>query len=103
MYFILFYMLIPCLISSFFSQKNIVDKFTCGADFLPSPLASRQEFALRANPFFTRPNLLTAVAVAVENDHTVAFLGHNGGEVIKVKSSVLNARNYDGAFLQPSF
>ncbi|XP_057185372.1 plexin-B2b isoform X1 [Triplophysa rosa] len=68
-------------------DKNIVDKFTCGADFLPSPLASRQEFALRANPFFTRPNLLTAVAVAEENDHTIAFLGHNPGEVIKVHLS----------------
>uniref|UniRef100_A0A8C2GD85 Plexin b2b n=1 Tax=Cyprinus carpio TaxID=7962 RepID=A0A8C2GD85_CYPCA len=59
----------------------------CGADFLPSPLASRQEFALKANPVFIRQNLLTAVAVAVENDHTVAFLGHNAGEVIKVHLS----------------
>uniref|UniRef100_A0A9J8B8Y4 Sema domain-containing protein n=1 Tax=Cyprinus carpio carpio TaxID=630221 RepID=A0A9J8B8Y4_CYPCA len=59
----------------------------CGADFLPSPLASRQEFALRANPVFIRQNLLTAVAVAVENDHTIAFLGHNAGEVIKVHLS----------------
>uniref|UniRef100_A0A8C2ALG3 Plexin b2b n=1 Tax=Cyprinus carpio TaxID=7962 RepID=A0A8C2ALG3_CYPCA len=32
-------------------------------------------------------NLLTAVAVAVENDHTIAFLGHNAGEVIKVHLS----------------
>uniref|UniRef100_A0A8C1IFI3 Plexin b2b n=1 Tax=Cyprinus carpio TaxID=7962 RepID=A0A8C1IFI3_CYPCA len=54
--------------------------YKCGADFLPSPLASRQEFALRANPVFIRQNLLTAVAVAVENDHTIAFLGHNAGE-----------------------
>uniref|UniRef100_A0A8C1IGB8 Plexin b2b n=1 Tax=Cyprinus carpio TaxID=7962 RepID=A0A8C1IGB8_CYPCA len=61
--------------------------YKCGADFLPSPLASRQEFALRANPVFIRQNLLTAVAVAVENDHTIAFLGHNAGEVIKVHLS----------------
>uniref|UniRef100_A0A8C1EIF7 Plexin b2b n=1 Tax=Cyprinus carpio carpio TaxID=630221 RepID=A0A8C1EIF7_CYPCA len=62
----------------------IVNQYKCGADFLPSPLASRQEFALKANPVFIRQNLLTAVAVAVENDHTVAFLGHNAGEVIKI-------------------
>ncbi|XP_055048270.2 plexin-B2b [Misgurnus anguillicaudatus] len=68
-------------------DKDIVDRFKCGADFLPSPLASRQEFALKANPVFIRQNLLTAVAVAVENDHTIAFLGHNAGEVIKVHLS----------------
>ncbi|XP_016107110.1 plexin-B2-like [Sinocyclocheilus grahami] len=68
-------------------DKDIVNQYKCGADFLPSPLASRQEFALKANPVFIRQNLLTAVAVAVENDHTVAFLGHNAGEVIKVHLS----------------
>uniref|UniRef100_A0A8C2GH35 Plexin b2b n=1 Tax=Cyprinus carpio TaxID=7962 RepID=A0A8C2GH35_CYPCA len=67
----------------FETNKDIVNQYKCGADFLPSPLASRQEFALKANPVFIRQNLLTAVAVAVENDHTVAFLGHNAGEVIK--------------------
>uniref|UniRef100_A0A9J8BVJ9 Plexin b2b n=1 Tax=Cyprinus carpio carpio TaxID=630221 RepID=A0A9J8BVJ9_CYPCA len=70
----------PCVKHS----KDIVNQYKCGADFLPSPLASRQEFALKANPVFIRQNLLTAVAVAVENDHTVAFLGHNAGEVIKI-------------------
>uniref|UniRef100_A0A8C2BDC2 Plexin b2b n=1 Tax=Cyprinus carpio TaxID=7962 RepID=A0A8C2BDC2_CYPCA len=73
----------PCVKHS----KDIVNQYKCGADFLPSPLASRQEFALKANPVFIRQNLLTAVAVAVENDHTVAFLGHNAGEVIKVHLS----------------
>ncbi|XP_056307346.1 plexin-B2b [Danio aesculapii] len=68
-------------------DKDIVNRYKCGADFLPSPLASRQDFALKANPVFTRQNLLTAVAVAVENDHTIAFLGHNAGEVIKVHLS----------------
>lgn len=69
----------------FILQKDIVNQYKCGADFLPSPLASRQEFALKANPVFIRQNLLTAVAVAVENDHTIAFLGHSAGEVIKVR------------------
>uniref|UniRef100_A0A8C2BG81 Plexin b2b n=1 Tax=Cyprinus carpio TaxID=7962 RepID=A0A8C2BG81_CYPCA len=72
--------------SPYTSSKDdpcVKHSYKCGADFLPSPLASRQEFALKANPVFIRQNLLTAVAVAVENDHTVAFLGHNAGEVIK--------------------
>uniref|UniRef100_A0A8C2GBW8 Plexin b2b n=1 Tax=Cyprinus carpio TaxID=7962 RepID=A0A8C2GBW8_CYPCA len=73
--------------SPYTSSKDdpcVKHSYKCGADFLPSPLASRQEFALKANPVFIRQNLLTAVAVAVENDHTVAFLGHNAGEVIKI-------------------
>uniref|UniRef100_A0A673J0U0 Plexin-B2-like n=1 Tax=Sinocyclocheilus rhinocerous TaxID=307959 RepID=A0A673J0U0_9TELE len=73
--------------NNYIFKKYIVNHYKCGADFLPSPLASRQEFALKANPVFIRQNLLTAVAVAVENDHTVAFLGHNAGEVIKVHLS----------------
>uniref|UniRef100_A0A8C2HTA9 Plexin b2b n=1 Tax=Cyprinus carpio TaxID=7962 RepID=A0A8C2HTA9_CYPCA len=76
--------------SPYTSSKDdpcVKHSYKCGADFLPSPLASRQEFALKANPVFIRQNLLTAVAVAVENDHTVAFLGHNAGEVIKVHLS----------------
>uniref|UniRef100_A0A672GXX2 Sema domain-containing protein n=1 Tax=Salarias fasciatus TaxID=181472 RepID=A0A672GXX2_SALFA len=52
--------------------------------FLPSPLASKPRFALKAEAVLTRPGLLTAVAVAVENDHTIAFLGNNQGEVFKV-------------------
>uniref|UniRef100_A0A8C9YNC1 Plexin b2b n=1 Tax=Sander lucioperca TaxID=283035 RepID=A0A8C9YNC1_SANLU len=59
----------------------------CGADFLPSPLASKPKFALKANAVWTRPGLLTAVAVAVENDHTIAFLGNTQGEVFKVELS----------------
>lgn len=33
----------------------------------------------------TRTGILTAVAVAVENDHTIAFLGNSLGEVYKVR------------------
>lgn len=79
-----------------------MNQYKCGADFLPSPLASRQEFALKANPVFIRQNLLTAVAVAVENDHTIAFLGHNAGEVIKVRKVLLNSGNYIHKVLKPS-
>ncbi|KAF1386962.1 hypothetical protein PFLUV_G00100300 [Perca fluviatilis] len=64
--------------------KNTLANYKCGADFLPSPLASKPKFALKANAVWTKPGLLTAVAVAVENDHTIAFLGNTQGEVFKV-------------------
>lgn len=66
-------------------QKDTLKNFKCGADFLPSPLASKPQFALKADALLTRPGLLTAVAVAVENDHTVAFLGNDQGVVLKVQ------------------
>uniref|UniRef100_A0A673L8G4 Plexin-B2-like n=1 Tax=Sinocyclocheilus rhinocerous TaxID=307959 RepID=A0A673L8G4_9TELE len=60
------------------------DGYKCGAEFLPSPLASKPEYALAVKPIFTRNDMLTAVAVAVENEHTVAFLGTSGADVLKV-------------------
>ncbi|XP_072528708.1 plexin-B2a [Salminus brasiliensis] len=65
-------------------QKDMMEKYPCGAEFLPSPLASKAEYALTVSPAYTRKGMLTAVAVAVENKHTVAFLGTSLGEVIKV-------------------
>uniref|UniRef100_A0A3Q1FTE5 Plexin b2b n=1 Tax=Acanthochromis polyacanthus TaxID=80966 RepID=A0A3Q1FTE5_9TELE len=64
--------------------KDLLENYKCGADFLPSPLASKPKFALSAEAVLTKPGLLTSVAVAVENDHTIAFLGNNQGEVFKV-------------------
>lgn len=64
-----------------------MELYKCGADFLPSPLASKPRFALKADAMWTTQGLLTAVAVAVENDHTVAFLGNSQGEVLKVELS----------------
>ncbi|CAJ1056257.1 plexin-B2b [Xyrichtys novacula] len=64
--------------------KDTLENFKCGADFLPSPLASKPRFALKVDEVWTTRGLLTAVAVAVENDHTIAFLGNNQGEVLKV-------------------
>lgn len=63
-----------------------MDQNRCGAEFLRSPLASTPEFALQAEPFFTKRarGHLTAVAIAVENDHTIAFVGNTIGEVLKV-------------------
>lgn len=67
-----------------------MENYKCGADFLPSPLASKPRFALKANEVLTKTGLLTAVAVAVENDHTIAFLGNNQGEVFKVRCCLVD-------------
>uniref|UniRef100_A0A673WTB3 Plexin b2b n=1 Tax=Salmo trutta TaxID=8032 RepID=A0A673WTB3_SALTR len=68
-----------------FCTSHIDVSSLCGADFLPSPLASKPEFALQAKAVIIRRGLLTAVAIAVENDHTIAFLGNSLGEVYKVR------------------
>ncbi|KAM4573448.1 plexin-B2b isoform 1-T4 [Odontesthes bonariensis] len=65
-------------------SKDTLQTFKCGADFLPSPLASKPRFALKADADWTTSSLLTSVAIAVENDHTIAFLGNNQGDVFKV-------------------
>ncbi|NP_001025327.1 uncharacterized protein LOC561237 precursor [Danio rerio] len=65
-------------------DKNMVKAYICGAEFLPSPLASKPEYALAVKPIYTGNDMLTAVAVAVENEHTVAFLGTSGADVLKV-------------------
>ena len=68
-----------------YTQKDLADNYNCGDEFLPSPLAGKPEFALFAKEAFNRSGPLTAVAVAVETNHTVAFLGTKGGEVLKVR------------------
>lgn len=59
----------------------MVLKYKCGAEFLPSPLASKANAALAAEPSLVRKGVMTAVAVAVEMGHAVAFLGTANGEV----------------------
>uniref|UniRef100_A0A8C7D9B9 Plexin b2b n=1 Tax=Oncorhynchus kisutch TaxID=8019 RepID=A0A8C7D9B9_ONCKI len=68
-----------------FCTSHIDVSSLCGADFLPSPLASKPEFAQQAKAVIIRRGLLTAVAIAVENDHTIAFLGNSLGEVYKAR------------------
>lgn len=70
-----------------------MDQNRCGAEFLRSPLASKPGFALQAEAFFTikARGYLTAVAIAVENDHTIAFLGNSMGEILKVSVTDLMA------------
>uniref|UniRef100_A0A8C9Y898 Plexin b2a, tandem duplicate 1 n=1 Tax=Sander lucioperca TaxID=283035 RepID=A0A8C9Y898_SANLU len=67
--------------------KDMALRYKCGAEFLPSPLASKAELALTSEPLFHRKFHITAVAVAVEMEHAVAFLGTTTGEVLKVHLS----------------
>ncbi|XP_077355581.1 plexin-B2a [Festucalex cinctus] len=69
------------------NQHNMVVKYKCGAEFLPSPLASKANVALVAEPSLVRKGVMTAVAVAVEMGHAVAFLGTTNGEVLKLHLS----------------
>ncbi|XP_045927672.1 plexin-B2a [Micropterus dolomieu] len=69
------------------SNQHMALNYKCGAEFLPSPLASKAEFALTAEPQLIRKVHMTAVAVAVEMGHAVAFLGTATGEMLKVHLS----------------
>ncbi|XP_061085199.1 plexin-B2-like [Conger conger] len=69
------------------SNPELVNTKKCGAEFLTYPLASESDFALKAEVLYEKKGLLTAVAVAKENEHTVAFLGTSMGEVYRVHLS----------------
>ncbi|XP_029111402.1 plexin-B2-like [Scleropages formosus] len=75
------------LLCSVSVRQDTLTKYKCSADFLPSPLASTPGFALAAQAVHTTRDLLTAVAVAVEAERTVAFLGTSNGKVYHVHLS----------------
>nr|XP_033782092.1 plexin-B1 [Geotrypetes seraphini]XP_033782094.1 plexin-B1 [Geotrypetes seraphini]XP_033782095.1 plexin-B1 [Geotrypetes seraphini]XP_033782096.1 plexin-B1 [Geotrypetes seraphini] len=63
--------------------SDTLDAYPCGSDHTPSPMASRMP--LEAVPVLEMLDTqLTAVAVHVEGDHTVAFLGDSRGHLHKV-------------------
>uniref|UniRef100_A0A8C4RK64 Si:ch211-127b11.1 n=1 Tax=Erpetoichthys calabaricus TaxID=27687 RepID=A0A8C4RK64_ERPCA len=65
-------------------RKNIMKQYRCGDDFLPTPVGTTPEFALSSKAVISYSESLTAVAVAVENGHSVAFLGNEQGSIYKV-------------------
>uniref|UniRef100_A0A673ASF8 Plexin-B2-like n=1 Tax=Sphaeramia orbicularis TaxID=375764 RepID=A0A673ASF8_9TELE len=73
-------------------HHNMALKYKCGAEFLPSPLASKAEFALTTEPSLIRKGHMTAVAVAVaaETGHAVAFVGTANGEFTVNSRSALS-------------
>uniref|UniRef100_A0A671KPC3 Plexin-B1 n=1 Tax=Sinocyclocheilus anshuiensis TaxID=1608454 RepID=A0A671KPC3_9TELE len=63
---------------------NTLDAYPCGSDHTPSPMASRA--LVEAEPIFDSPSVrLTAVAVSVREEHTIAFLGDSQGNLHKVE------------------
>lgn len=63
--------------------QDTLDAYPCGSDHTPSPMASR--VPLEATPVLEWPGVqLTAVAVTMEEGHTVAFLGDSQGQLHRV-------------------
>ncbi|XP_037706109.1 plexin-B1 [Choloepus didactylus] len=62
---------------------DTLEAYPCGSDHTPSPMASR--VPLEATPVLEWPGVqLTAVAVTMEDGHTVAFLGDSQGQLHRV-------------------
>ncbi|XP_063797087.1 plexin-B1 [Pseudophryne corroboree] len=74
--------------------SDTLDAYPCGSDHTPSPMASWHP--LEVAPVFESPNArLTAIAVNIEEEHTIAFIGDSKGQLNKVYLGGLNdARQY---------
>ncbi|KAK3556960.1 hypothetical protein QTP70_022299, partial [Hemibagrus guttatus] len=60
-----------------------LEAYPCGSDHTPSPMASK--VAVEAEPILDSPSArLTAVAISIKADHTIAFLGDSKGHLHKV-------------------
>ncbi|XP_073500882.1 plexin-B1 isoform X1 [Phyllobates terribilis] len=63
--------------------SDTLDAYPCGSDHTPSPMASWDP--LEAAPVFESPDTrLTSIAVNVEEEYTIAFIGDHKGQLNKV-------------------
>lgn len=70
---------------SCFVSQGASKQFPCGFEHLPYPLGSKE--GISTSPFLKKEGMnLTAVTFAVENGHTVAFVGTSDGRILKVIS-----------------
>uniref|UniRef100_A0A8C2EQ69 Plexin-B1 n=1 Tax=Cyprinus carpio TaxID=7962 RepID=A0A8C2EQ69_CYPCA len=75
------------------SNCNTLDAYPCGSDHTPSPMASR--VLVEAEPIFDSPSVrLTAVAVSVKQEHTIAFLGDSQGYLHKLSQMLSHGMLY---------
>uniref|UniRef100_A0A8C0JAX5 Plexin B1 n=1 Tax=Chelonoidis abingdonii TaxID=106734 RepID=A0A8C0JAX5_CHEAB len=71
---------------------DTLDAYPCGSDHTPSPMASR--VPLETAPILEKLEArLTAVAVNVEDGHTIAFLGDSRGQLHKVYLGAMGDAN----------
>ncbi|XP_061496174.1 plexin-B2 isoform X2 [Rhineura floridana] len=64
-------------------DENSSQTFPCGSEHLPYPLGSKE--GITREPLLKKEGIdLTAVTFAVENGHTVAFVGTSDGRILKV-------------------
>ncbi|XP_061474904.1 plexin-B1 isoform X2 [Rhineura floridana] len=83
-------------------SADTLDAYPCGSDHTPSPMASR--VPLESEPVLEKPDArLTAVAVSIEDGHTVIFLGDSKGRLHKVYLGPMGDANlYASLAIQPN-
>lgn len=64
------------------NQQDQVEAYPCSGEHLPYPIASRK--GINAMPLLKYNTNLSAIAVMVENNNTIAFLGNIIGNIHKV-------------------
>uniref|UniRef100_A0ABM5FJ05 Plexin-B1 n=1 Tax=Pogona vitticeps TaxID=103695 RepID=A0ABM5FJ05_9SAUR len=83
-------------------SADTLDAYPCGSDHTPSPMASR--LPLEVTPVLEMPDAhLTAVAVSIEDGHTVIFLGTSKGQLHKAYLGAMGeAHLYASQVIEPN-